>query len=160
MIELKEGGLNDADDNNVGIDDSKICYPGVYTCVTLTCVLGNTRLVGAHLARMWSNGKINSSLNRILELSHGSTILSVFIVGMLSKWTFPQNRMKAGNFATETRAILGPNLPVWIFDTTGVADTVAIDASRVGAGTHAAFIDVRWGDDNTRFLKPTDFTVG
>jgi hypothetical protein len=31
MIELKEGGLNDADDNNVGIDDSKICYPGVYT---------------------------------------------------------------------------------------------------------------------------------
>lgn len=160
MIELKEGGLNDADDNNVGIDDGLIRYPGVYTCVTVTCVLANTRLVGAHLARMWSNGKIDSSLNRIVELSSNTNILSVFIVGMLQKWNASMNRMKPGNFATEARNILGATMPVWVFDTTGMADTVLIEASRVGAGTHAAFIDVKWGDTNSRFLKPTDFTVG
>ena len=34
MIELKEGGSNDADDNNVGIGDGLIRYGGVYTCVS------------------------------------------------------------------------------------------------------------------------------
>src|SRR5215471_16491962 len=130
MIVLKEGGLNDPDDSNVGIDDREIHCPGVYSCVTITCVLDNTRLVGAHLARMWSKTRIERSLNRIKELSSDSTILSVFIVGMLSKWNLSQNSMKPDNFATQTRAILGANLPVWIFDTSSIADNVEIDASR------------------------------
>ncbi len=45
MITLTEGGLLDMTNNNVGID-SKILYPGVYTCITLTCVLSTNSLVG------------------------------------------------------------------------------------------------------------------
>lgn len=162
MITLSEGGLNDADDNNAGVDAQQIVYPGVYTCITVTGVLADGRLVGAHLARMWSADKLARGMARMRVLAGGSEFLSIYIVGMLTKSWSPamfarQYDYGTGQLAQLVRAGLG-NVTCngWAYDTSA-HDTVEVSASKVGTGTAGAFIDITPSGLGSQFIRPHEF---
>ena len=88
MKSLKSNGLL-SDGEWMGVD-TEIEYPGVDTCITVTCLVGNM-LVGCHLYHYWRPGNTEEHHNACLSdfaneaLKHGA-VKAVYIVGNVGHW--------------------------------------------------------------------------
>lgn len=94
MKSLKSNGgfvKMSADDEWMGVDDTELQYPGVETCITVTCLMSN-KLVGCHLYHYWNNPShtqvhhdkcITKFVNKVKE--HG-LVKAVYIIGNTAHW--------------------------------------------------------------------------
>jgi hypothetical protein len=99
MKSLKSNGLL-SDGEWMGVD-TEIKYPGVDTCITVTCLVGRT-LAGCHLFHYWRPGNNQEHHDKCLSdfanaaVKHGP-IKAVYIIGNIGHW--------AGHLAEVTKQL-------------------------------------------------------
>lgn len=94
MKKLNSNGIKTEGQEWHGIDASKITYPAVSSCVTVTCVVKN-ELAGLHLASMPGAEITDNDIATYGKIARGAT--AMYVVGMLSRrWEAASARNRSG----------------------------------------------------------------
>lgn len=70
-------------------EDHQLVYPGVSSCMTITCVLSNGDLVGGHFTLFTTSVKTTQMLQEMVNKTTGKSIRSIYLVGFVEAWKQP-----------------------------------------------------------------------
>src|SRR5262245_1517296 len=77
----------------VGSDQTELRYPGIISCMTVTCLTRNVQLVGAHLTvdTRWEGGggdrnSVATQLGRLGDILREREIHKIYVVGNFNAW--------------------------------------------------------------------------
>lgn len=101
----------------VGSAGSRICYPGVSSCITITGVLP-TGLVGAHITIASEESLIDGAL-LALKAGGGSNCGNFYVVGAISlfKDNADASFDKRKKIRDKIRSLVNKHAQVWFFET-------------------------------------------
>lgn len=87
MIKLYSNGKVTTLGPWMGHDPSRIVYPAVSSCLTITCVVGNV-LYGMHLACVLTDKeKVDGDLETFGdEVARAGTLTAVYVIGVFGSW--------------------------------------------------------------------------
>lgn len=90
-------------EKSIGIDDYTLSYPNVSSCTTITVVLEDGSMIGAHLDKRTTAADARAILGKMVEETTGRPVASIVVVGAL------RSSFNAGGFMDEKEFTL-PNL--------------------------------------------------
>jgi len=131
-----------------GTDASRIVYPHVSSCVTVTC-LTRGRLAGLHLAMFLRQEETDEDLHTFATVAKGAT--SMYLIGMLGGWMDGNARNRTGLHYQSTgkgtlierlRDILEYDGIVHVCNTSGLSGEIEIVASLSQGG-----VSFTWSDE-------------
>ena len=119
-MKIKEGiDSNVLREDRVGSASSKICYPGVSSCISITCV-SNGSLMGVHVTIATSAEELKCALD-YFSLKGGGAV-NIYVVGAIREFkdkTFNKNVNTRKKLSKLLKSSVNKNATVQFYDTSG-----------------------------------------
>lgn len=123
--------------------DTHLVYPGISSCVSVTCVLSSGSLVGAHLTVGDSDDEIDMILTSMKLMKGASSVTAVYVVGALSFWKHPKavEFRYPARMANKVSSVMGFTKAVRAYDTKVKHSSALVDAQAQDGDAAFAVLD-------------------